>query len=424
MNYYLVILASTFGHASNKPLRKALFKLGSLSVTSLTLGVLLSRSMPHLPHEAGFSWIYWSVSAIFVAQIVTLFSLLPAMGISNTANEKLSCLLLVLPFKQRQRRLMLLAPSIVLVGIGLLFASPMLAALLLPTGMWPGILAIAVLAGSLSAFGLVYGHTRGSATRIIATSIVLFLEYKLAAAVHTSQNRLPWALLFSVLALALCAIACRSGKYFEGKIKAVTKADSVHGSNAPGWFAKKFLRSPITLLSLGMTFTLSLGVALIYSRQKLLDVQLLALVSSVLAAGLASDIRAISRRIWPAEITMVRGSSRFVAAELITIVAACSAAVGPLLCVTIGSHTWNTTTHVLFGTAVGFVASTILVPTKRDITSQAAAGLLCIALTLLPSKIAPVNTPIVLIALAIVLSSAAFLIEHKRNPYIWRHYAN
>lgn len=424
MNYYLVILASTFGHASSRPLRKALFKLGLLSLVSLALGVLLSRSMPHLPRETGFSWIYWGVSAIFVTQIITLFSLLPAMGISNTANEKLSRLLLVLPFRPQQRRLMLLVPSILLVSIGLLFASPLLAALLLPTGMWLGVLILAVLLGSTSAFGLVYGHTRGNAVRIMAAGIALFLEYKLAAAVHTLQHRLPWALLFLALVLALCAAACQSGKYFESKIQAVAKTNSVHGSNVPGWFAKKFLRSPITLLSLGMTFALSLGTALVSSNQKLLDTQLLALVSSVLAAGLASDIRAISRRLWPAEITMAKGSRHFVAAELITATIACSAAVEPLVWVAVSGHIWDITVHVLFGMAVGLAASTMLVPTKRDITSQAAAGLLCIALTLIPSKIVFANTPSILAALAVALSSVAFLIEHKRNPYIWRRYAN
>ncbi len=432
MNLYTLSLAVTFGRGSRRPLRLASIKLGGLWIGAAIVGLLLSRNIPHLPAH-GSALLYWGPSTIFVAQIITLFALLPAMGVTNPANDRLMSLLFILPVDSKQRERIFLLPSFVLACLGLTLSLPALAGLVLPTGINPVAFALCIAIGTTSAFTLIYARwQRWKYAQLLVACLMLFIEYKLVVHSHTSSG-LTAAILFFGLTLSLCAVATQNGKALARRFTHQTASRPLWATSLPPqtWTGKKLFRSHTIMLGVVVALSLSGLSVFVACRQHVAVWDVLGTVAALLAASVASDTRGLARPCAPAEIVGLRGTRRFISALILpTYVVAYLAVLPTLITVSVlgQQDAAIALVKVTMGVSVGLFIGSLLSPGNRDISSQAATGLLCIAAIIAPAQLLPSNlgqtaSVVLYVGLTVLMLLAAYLVEYKRNTYIWSRHA-
>jgi len=418
---YLLIIGATFGRGSVRPVRKAVTKVVLSGLCALSLALVIAHSLPPLPQLAGAP-VIWCATIIFATQIAILFSLLPASGITGSSGDRLPQLLLILPLKTFERRILLFLPGSLMAAMGLLFVGPLLGKLILPAGMPLSLLLVSLLAGCLSAMGLAY-WPRGMILKISGIGACLAIEYKIITEMHTHASYF-WVALFMALTCCLCALAISNVHYLDLQILKKNTAGRTLAANIPAnWFLKKLLRARITGISFCLTFVVALGIALFAKKQHFTDAGTLVTVATVLAAGFASDVRAITRRFLPAEVTAIKGAGHFVTLEILAGSLCSLVSISPLLLLAGPQHIPLAFVQLSLGISAGLAVSTLLVPTQGDITAQVLAGLCAVALTVLPQELGVTHSNTFIISLVLAAVLFTYAVEYKRNTYVWRRYA-
>ena len=360
-------------------------------------------------------------SSIFAVQLMTILGGISALSVA-ASRSSLGNILQALPLPSWQVRLVALLPSLVLSSIFVPLVALPLWNIFLASHVWPGLSLIGILLGTTSGVGLLLGlpHTYRRIT-IPWVGLALWLEYK-AVQSYQSVYYIPW--LFVGFALAVSLV----GLLYMLKPLPPSRARSQEVwmlTDRISYFVKKVIRAQPTRVSLGTTVVLSMTIALFCRHQSITDTQTLSFLITLLTSLSAVDVRALCRRINPAEIVALQGASRFVYSEFIATCFLSLAGTMPLIWYGIGSLGWAIISSVALGLAIGLPVGTVVMPQQRDISAQCIATLLCIAVAISISKLPFISdfNQVELIASYLLLLAGALLLtlmtEYKRNPYIW-----
>lgn len=432
MHLYSVALITAFAPRSTKPLRATMLRIAALAAVALGMGFLLSRGIDALPLASlphSYSLVF---TALFAVQLTVLCALLAASGLTiRLYKDTFARWLMVLPVTHMQRWVALMIPSFVLAVLATMLAAWPLGVLFTKMGMHPWLLLVAGVGGALSALGQLHAlPARHAALRLLAIPGMLWVEYKLLGIINnfTADNsKLAASIAFLVCIGLLIAAFIMSSRYTRSAVTRLAANKTVTATALPPttWFAKKMARSPSILVNYAVAMIMNIA-ATAAVRHYSLDTQSLAIFCAIIIAAFTSDIRALARRIAPAEIAALRGSIRFTAIHAVT-AGVCSIPLAlPLLWAGSPLHIADAAT-LTAGWAAGIFAGTLLTPAARDISSQFLAALLCVGILILLPQLPFMRSsdtlqPLTYTGLGAALLAASFAIEYHRNRYTWRNY--
>lgn len=438
---YLAALAHSFGARNNaRPVRSALLRLGGLGGAAALLGFLIGTSMDgltltYVPHAYLLTF-----SAAVAVQIAAGFALVVALGVMRAGqSETFVKLLLTWPITKRMRWALFMLPNLILAALAVILIGWPLSLLLAKLGLsWP-LLLLGAGFGYCSAFGLVRGLPLKLRNLLVVwIGAVVWLEYQLLQRINDTtlpvDERWWYAAGLMAILLLLTGLFATNNSELRALITAKEHAKKVRFSAPPrAWFLTKLLRRPNIRLSFGVALLMSGGIAIASQRYGLTDPEALGLFAAILAASFATDLRALSRRHNPAEITALRATRRFSGTYLAHTAIGSLLAVGPILwALTAIADGWHLafTAHIilqlLIGIAAGAFAGTFIVPEGRDISSQFMSTIIVLgilfALPQLPivESLSLAQRTIVDMGCCLLLVLGVYAIEYKRNPYTWR----
>ncbi|HEX6258965.1 MAG TPA: hypothetical protein VFZ48_05795 [Candidatus Saccharimonadales bacterium] len=437
MNLLGAALIASFGQNSLSPARAATIRLGGLLLIACGLGWLGRAVAAELPAQLlpGPIACFWA--SIFIAQILCIINLLLSAGVLR-AQTKLIELLHILPMPTWKRWGLYMIPAATTVFLTLLSLSPSLLHISLIVSLPTPLTFLALLLGGISALGLFFAVPRRF---FIAYSILLpalaSAEYITLRTIIRAPDPLGTALLpmvqFTLVVSLLGLLFIYSRQYFY-EIHAPT-TDKLRTVTAflprQLWFLIKLLRAPTTRLSLAISSGVCFAVTVICAYQQISDVDLALFLLAMFSAAFASDIRALSRALNPAEITALRGTLRFLVTQFLhTAIASCVIATPLIYYATMADLTVTSIlgqlSYLLLGVTAGLFVSTLIMPGKRDVLGQFSATALCVLLLyFLPKhtflQLGPETLLVVPLGYTALLFYATYLLEKRRNNYNWRH---
>ncbi|HSX29420.1 MAG TPA: hypothetical protein VLE73_02575 [Candidatus Saccharimonadales bacterium] len=437
---YTVAIAHSFGSGSKRPFHAAIARLSMFGIAAATMSLLVGHGLQKLPlSPVPHAWLL-ACPASVVVQAAAVCSLVIAMGIMRVdMHERFIRLLLIWPLTARTRWALYMLPSLILVLLSTLLVAWPLAVALTQLGLAVPLIIAAFIAGCATALALVQSVPRNYSPLLLAwIPCNLWLEYAMLTRIGNASLPLHtrgWyaAALASVFAL-LIALALRTVKRLTTTLTTVQSQTHNHRALPPAvWFLAKLLRSPSSRISFVGCLAISLFVSIGARRQGATEPAAISLIGALLAASFATDIRARARRVWPAEITALRGSLNFVGIYLLHAFLGCMLAISPIIfTLTTLPYHWSLATglhtclQLSIGICAGASAGSILVPEGRDISSQFTAGIIVLAILFaapqlsslqhLPLAWRNITDGIVIAVLLVII----FAIEYKRNPFFWR----
>lgn len=437
MDIYQAIVTSTYGQKSKHPRKAAWLRLACLEAAALGFGWVLDKTIAGIPFVPTRNS-YLTFTMILTVQIILILALTSSQSLGARGADTLSRMLTTLPLSQTQRWLASLLPGLILATLVLSLTAWPICSILQRLGLPNMLLLVGVCVGTTSAFGLLYGlPVQWRGMKHVVILIVLGFEYKTVALLNNpaASQRLVLVILLCLLYLCLGILLFRSRLYMLTRTAQSQAAAYWLGNLKPCvfWFLKKLIRSPSTRTGLGVTLVLSTGLAWALHEQHGASAEIPVLAGCLLAAAYASDIRALCRRLYPAEIINLQGTWRFTRNYMLSAHCLAIFAVSPLIWVIAERSDVMQTgiglTFIVAGTAIGMLAGALIVPRPQDITSQFSAALLCIALLVSLLKVSggtffrPETLFTGLIA-ALASTSLTVFIEYKRNNYLWRKNAS
>lgn len=432
MNLYLTALALAFGQGSPNIFFASFVRLGVAIACTIWLSWLFGKNMPPIALPVG-QWITF-VGIMCIIHLATTIALVLSMGMVHAGYSVFERLLVYLPISQFKRVTVLLIPEGIVAALTTLLISCPLLTWTARQGLGVIFTILASIIGCLGSLGMLHMLGRRQwMPHIVLGAGMLLAEILLLR--HFIFHPSAWAaisILLCLLVVAPIVLLWHGRQYFvENIIYQKTARNNMLCGNSPRlWFIKKMIRSRIQRISFLVTFALSGIAAFVFSRQPLTDPSLLALLTAILGAAFISDVRALSRKNRPAEITALTGTIRFVSVELASAFAIGTIALLPLILVPLfidpGSVLSNTLPQILLGFSVGFFVSTLVVPEGRNMSAQCLANLLAIGLLALPPifQSPTATSPLFQYALSVSFLVAAYIIEYHRNPYKWRTYVS
>jgi hypothetical protein len=333
--------------------------------------------------------------------------------------------------------MVLLLPGVILCLVAGVLVGPALCTLLIRLGLPLLAVILTLIAGSLSALGLLYGLKATYRTStLLGVPALYFAEYRMLEQLYNPGDAHAKTIMATILlpcSFILGIILLAYSKRHLGNEAAATKEHrGVRTATLPVflWFGKKIIRDQGLWLGTFITLGMSIGIVVLGHKLGLMSGTYLGTCGALLAAALVADLRTISRRTLPAEIYTLKGSFSFVKNQAIWGIILCAVATSPILVVAYASFSfWEVTTAcalpILLGTACGLFAGTLIAPGPRDITSQCGATLLALALLLLPSvpilnNIRGMDEISLRLGLIALLVLCCLAVEYKRNPSYWR----
>ncbi|HSD55719.1 MAG TPA: hypothetical protein VLA92_01045 [Candidatus Saccharimonadales bacterium] len=293
--------------------------------------------------------------------------------------------------------------------------------------IWPGLCVLGDLAGISSAIGLVFGVPRRYRRFTpLLIAVVWWSEYKIILLMQTPHPQVAgWTLL--LITGVLCALgivqALRASPMPTSSSKQVTT------SSVPlPYFFKKLLRARAAQHGFVTSLLLGGGLVFICNKTRINDSAVIALALTLLTSLYVVDVRALCRRLRPAEITTLRGTIHFVWNELSATAIATLLALSPLLWLAGRQNIASTLSAVALGLGIGLLVSTLLVPEQRNISSQVMATFLCIGINIAVSRLEPMRQLSSLSLYGIYLMAflgfllIAAMTEYQRNRFVWRSY--
>jgi hypothetical protein len=438
MDLYKVAIGATFGRHSPHAVRAALFRLAGVFLAVLIVSWLLAKGLADTPLTAIPDSKHLIFTVAYILQAIVLFGLLAALPICRVnGSDPFARLLLVLPLGLWQRWAALLLPAFVVASVAAALTAWPLVTVMAKLGMQPFLIAVGGIVGTIAALGMVYGIPRKHAwIQVIGMPTLMWGEYWLLGTINKASSlaylRTASGLGLTFLFVGLCWLFIRSSFHLGQDISLNTRGKNSVGVSLPTalWFAKKVLRSKTTLLGLAVAFGLSIATV-VALKSHAPDPYLYAWPASILAAAFVSDIRPLSRRIRPAEITALRATSKFIKTYMLVAGACGLAAVSPLLGAILlaGSSIevlLQYIVQIIFGISAGIFAGTLVVPAHRDVMGQILATLLCAGILVATPYIPIIKTldaswlALAKALLAGTLIIVAWSVEYKRNQYIWR----
>jgi len=171
-----------------------------------------------------------------------------------------------------------------------------------------------------------------------------------------------------------------------------------------------------------------MATAFLCHRQSITDAGTLSFLITLLVSLGATDIRALCRRISPAEIVGLQGTRKFVHSEFMAACALSITGTAPLILYGTVCLGIEIIPAIALGLAIGFPVGTLVIPEQRNISAQCTATLLCLAVTVSVSKLTFIGDfnqverfGFYLLLLASLLLLTA-MTEYKRNPFTWSNY--
>lgn len=422
------ILVTTFGRGASRPAKAVCIRLAGLWVMAIALSMLLGGSLNTTPLPVQAPHLIFV--AAFVSQIVTLFVLITAAGVTRpNQTDTLMRLLCIWPLSSTVRWIALLLPSVILVLLALTLLCYPLAAILLAAGLPPLLLPIGMLLGAVSALGLIHGIPRRFAwVQFLVIPGVLWSEYRLLNLLSNQDLKHVSIACLTLLLGLLCVLFIHSRTFASRTVATGIYRVPIRTTNLPTylWFIKKIARAPLTRLGF-VTTLLMASVGAYLSAHAGGDSSLAALVASLLAGAYASDTRSLSRQYRPPEIASLRGTAYFVSRQITSTISCTLVAILPLLAyIALSDSVLVSYLQIAAGTAAGIFAGTLLVPGPRDITGQFLATLLSTALigsmTQIPivAALGPTPLHVIYISTTLALLNATYVVEYRRNTYKWR----
>ena len=432
MRLYKVVLACLFGGGKIYRLRVAVVRIACLLLAAGSLGYFTAQQLPQLDGTQSLGFMV--TCCTFIVQLVTCVALFCAAGIINPSAYVIIRLLNTWPISSVKLTAAALLPGILLCVVCIGFIAPPVWQLMSDSGIW--VIGLCLGLGATSALGLTYGlPIRRSWLRLCAGGAALFLEYTLIR-VASSRPQIGWIPL-SIFAILLVLESYLLIGYPRRLAKNLTYPHThkqVRWTNAPTsfWFWKKIGRSESLRISLLTTFVLGAVIAGVLYK---LHLQELGLIGSILAlciSAFTADIRSISRKYNPPEITAVRGTGHFFScqfrASCVWGLTACVPLIVSLLMASEVSATRffaAAVVPVVLGFCTGLCASTLVAPGAKDISAQALTTVVAIALLLMPqapwfSSWSEWQVASLRAGMAVALLGTAWAVEYQRNPFKWR----
>lgn len=428
------IVADAFGGQNSHPYRNAIFRLLMLGMAAMLIGIFISRGVQAFTPSVHLTTVALSASTIFIVQLSVLISLVSTGGILKHARHS-SALLLILPLSQARRWFLLLMPTFVVCAGSILLTAPSVYTLATGVGLHPAYTSVCLLAGTISALGLVFGLPASPWKTTMFALVTMLFEYKALGILHDHTNPRPVYILASlclgVLVIGLAWMFAVSFKRLHASLLKQSQAASISVTvMSSAWHIKKVVRTMHMRASSIAVLCISCLVAFFGFRYHIVPPDIAALIAAVLGASWCADIRTLSRRSQPAEITATRGTAYFVRHLMSSAICMPLTLLSPLLVYILSVSGFVVAglyiTQILVGCLVGVFTGVLLTPPDKDILSQCSSTLLCIALLFCMEKLFmqyPTPTKLALYALlACICAILSFGIEYKRNPYTWRKY--
>jgi hypothetical protein len=419
---YKLVLVHIFG-------RRGWRKLSILYIAAGILSLLLASGLGQFETPSVVPAWRIGTTVLIATQAAVLLVLFAASG-TLRSHGTFEQILVYWPLGTRTRWLAFMTPAAILSSLTAVLISVPLGVIAtgmgLPLGWYPATL---ILGGIVSFCGYWALRGRWLFTQQIAAMALIMLEYKSVSFFAGSEQPMRVLVLASwMFGLVLIAWLFATGSNNLAK-------DVIHERQSRAirmavfprlWFGKKVWRRRGLLVNFATTLAVSSGIALICTTHPEYTV-FTGLMSGLLAATMAADIRSAARRNSPAEIAGAKGTAYFLLNHLSIASIVAIAATLPL--VLLSPAEASTYARLCVGISTGFFAGTLLVPAPGDIAAQCVATLLCICLLLIPDHVAlfDQSTSFIYIlgqittALVLLLASAG--IEYKRNNYRWRYYA-
>jgi hypothetical protein len=404
------------------------WKLPALYTTAAVLSLFMAGGVGQF--EMLHALPEWRVGAtVFVASQAAVLAVLFAASGTLRSYGTFEQILVHLPIMPHVRWLAFLLPSAILSSLTTVLICFPLGVIAAGMGLPIALFGITLMLGCLVSFcGYWALKRRQLPVQQVIILGLLVLEYKSIPLLDGSGSPIrmlimtAWILGFA--AIISLFVASKNVFMHDVTNKCKTRAVQVTGFTTL-WFSKKVWRSRSLLGNFFTTLILASGIALICSRHP--DYSIFAgLMSGLLGATIAADVRSVARRNTPPEITGLKGTAYFLLNHLSVASTMAVAATLPLLL--LDPKELSIYVQLGVGICAGFFAGTLLVPTPRDIAAQCTATLLCIGLLLLPNHLASMGqlTPFIQslgqIATALLLLLASAGIEYKRNNYRWRYH--
>ncbi|MGZ6005138.1 MAG: hypothetical protein ACXWLH_03220 [Candidatus Saccharimonadales bacterium] len=403
------MIITSFGRSSDRPLRKSIILLVSVSAIFLATGIygagLISKAglIKNMPSSLMFTLL---ASIVF---IIVSFTVLPIVSFLDSRHSISSRNLKTLPLSRTAIWYVKIAPLVV---VGLLI-SQLCGSLLVglsrstATNLWVVLASYILGLSAAIGFAVANAITSSALKYLSYVGLSVWLLY-LAEIMVKSSSQITYRLAASsvIVTLSICALGIVQRFYFGDR------AEPLHNSSnnliklpnvvmSSAWFFVKFGRNRKSLSSL--IFCLIIAAAVLISSQvrqaKLISASGAILFAAVLATSLACDARGISRRYKPPEIMSLNGVGHFVNAQSRALVVINSLVAAPLIVYLVSlripdllSHLIYMTAIIVAGTMIGLLFSTFFVPGKGEVGAQFSAGILAVFALFLSPRILKFST--------------------------------
>jgi hypothetical protein len=352
-------------------------RLLAASTASVALGLSLARSLKRsgLPSGLPADWL----GAVVMTSGFVLFGLiLLSIGTALSRTDALTRLISTLPLPSSTRRLVVLIPPTIILAITLAFVAPVVMVLNLPFG--PAYF----LAGAAAALALILAPGFSPALKALAFAL-------LTGAAIWLLTRSQTALVYLILALPYLGLISRH--HIHRSTLPYRRLVRLPNRSLPRWwFVLKLVRNRRSQLALGFSLALSIitAIAIAWRGLGAFAGAGWLIMSAVLTAAIACDIRGLSPRHKAPEVEALGGLHYFLSSQ--TRAAMLVAVLPPLPLIAVLLPHVPAAELLSYGLALqtaalmlGLLAGSIFVPRGGDTGSQFfAATLSTSALLLIP----------------------------------------
>jgi len=358
-----------------------------------------------------------------------------------TAKSSLSDWLIVVPLLAHQRWLAWHMPTLILVGLITGSVIPSFMSLAMRAGLPIPLFVLATSLGVISGLGAgtyaIAGKWWLSLGVLTAYTIGLwqiFEKASLTIGYDSLQTQMYLGIVLALILVPYIWLSRMVATIHQGLVSRTLKNryQSRRASGLPwlltAFFRKAALRTTTyTSLAIGAV----LAIAIKWQGIPVGDGAPLVWVASLLVAISITDLRGLAETHNPPEIVAIRGTSAYLQQLVLAAYLYGTLIALPFIYLAVtsgaskGQFFVSLVIHLALAVALGTLIGSILVPTRRDISGQFLAGLLCLGgllgLAKLPVQISqPGDTGSLLLLVTFVVMVFVIMIEKGRNNYSWR----
>lgn len=333
----------------------------------------------------------------------------------------------LLPLSKIQKLAIHFAPQFFLTLFSLCVISPTLLTIAIKLGLSPELSVFVLIAGTASAFGLVYGFADWPGIRRISWCVGLIALQVLCLKSYPVMNE-PYRFILQALFWTSASLNIVQFVHIPQKINnfqtrnksfpkvlGLPKAWTI-------WLLLQFARNKSTVFSYLSGIAISLFFSLLAAKENL-DPSILNAVLALVVGSAVADMRGLQAVKNCFGIVGLQGTSRFITQQVIAgvfITILLSAPLTLYLASQGASYALEGVTYGCLGLGIGITIGTIVVPQNKDISSQLYASLLIIILTFVVQRCLNGAAPWGNLLIGGLLLLFSTVIEQYRNNFIWR----